>query len=152
MDNLITCNRCGSNACYVKNISDELTSYQCYGCGFVTNNLMKRDSKFLEEQMNKLPKLYKELMGEDEEGLVWMPSTVNIAEKGMIFANGKNGDKWKWSAVLAVSVKDEEKEKYPIPGKDGEYYKWRMDMDTIKSYPEVDYMDALEYIGIFNNE
>ena len=53
MDDLITCNRCGSKACYVKNISDELTSYQCYGCGFVTNNLMKRDSKFLEEQMNK---------------------------------------------------------------------------------------------------
>ena len=152
MDNLITCNRCGSNACYVKDVSEDVKTYQCYGCGFTTNTLMKRDSEFLKTQMEKLPKLYKELMGEDEEGLVWMPSTVNIAEKGMIFANGKNGDKWKWSAVLAVSVKDEEKEKYPIPGKDGEYYKWRMDMDTIKSYPEVDYMDALEYIGIFKNE
>ena len=152
MDDLITCNRCGSNACYVKDVSEDVKTYQCYGCGFTTNTLMKSYSEFLKTQMEKLPKLYKELMGEDEEGLVWMPSTVNIAEKGMIFANGKNGSKWKWSAVLAVAVKDEDKEKYPIPGKYGEYYKWRMDMDTIKSYPEVDYMDALEYIGIFKNE
>ena len=151
MDNLIVCKRCGSNACYTKEVSEDVKTYQCYVCGFTTNDLMKRDSDFFETQMEKLPKLYKELMGEDEDGLIWMPSTVNIANKGMIFANGKNGDKWKWSAVLAVPVLDEEKEKYPIPNVEGEYYKWRMDMDTIKNYQEKDYMDALEYIGIFKN-
>ena len=81
-----------------------------------------------------------------------MPQTINIANKGMVFANGKNSKKWKWSAVLAVPVLEEEKEKFPIPGKKDEYYEWRMNMDTIKSYNEKDFMDALEYIGIFKNE
>ena len=102
--------------------------------------------------MEKLPKLHKELLGEDEDGFVWMPQTINIANKGMVFANGKNSKKWKWSAVLAVPVLEEEKEKFPIPGKKDEYYEWRMNMDTIKSYNEKDFMDALEYIGIFKNE
>ena len=29
----------------------------------------------------------------------------------MIFANGKSSDNWKWAAVLAVPVTEEEKEK-----------------------------------------
>jgi len=81
-----------------------------------------------------------------------MPSTVNQPEKGMIFANGKSVDEWKWSAVLAVPVKEEEKEKYPMPNKEGEYYKWRMDMSTMKEFDEKDYIEALDYIGIFSAE
>ena len=91
-------------------------------------------------------------MGEDESGKIWMPSTVNQPEKGMIFANGKSIDNWKWAAVLAVPVKEEEKEKYPIPNKEGEYYEWRMDMDTMKEFDEKDYIEALDYIGIFSAE
>ena len=155
-DGLIVFNRCGGNACYVKPTTglytQKVLTRHCYGCGFTTNCLMKRGEKFLEEQMEKLPNLYKELLGEDEEGLIWMPSTVNIVQKGMVFANGKSKDDWEWSAVKAIPVTEEEKEKYPIPGKEGEYYKWRMDMETIETFSQTDYMDALEYIGIFNNE
>jgi hypothetical protein len=68
----------------------------------------------------------------------------------MIFANGKSSDNWKWAAVLAVPVTEEEKEKYPIPNKEGEYYKWRMDMSTMKEFKEKDYIEALDYIGIFS--
>jgi hypothetical protein len=69
----------------------------------------------------------------------------------MVFANGKNSSNWKWAAVLAVPVKEEEAEKYPIPGKKGEYYKWRMDMNTLKEFEENDFIEALEYIGVFNS-
>tara|TARA_Y100001972_G_scaffold121408_1_gene165389 strand:- start:604 stop:1074 length:471 start_codon:yes stop_codon:yes gene_type:complete len=152
MDNLITCDRCGSDACYVQEVNEKIKNYQCYGCGFITNTLLKKDSRFFEEQMELLPNLYKELMGEAEDGKIWMPSTVNQPEKGMIFANGKSVDEWKWSAVLAVPVKEEEKEKYPMPNKEGEYYKWRMDMSTMKEFDEKDYIEALDYIGIFSAE
>tara|TARA_R110000803_G_scaffold57061_1_gene114870 strand:+ start:3193 stop:3648 length:456 start_codon:yes stop_codon:yes gene_type:complete len=150
MDNLITCDRCDSDACYVQEINSEIKNYQCYGCGFITNTLLIEGSQFFEEQMELLPNLYKELMGEDEKGKIWMPSTVNMPAKGMIFANGKNGNNWKWAAVLAVPVKEKEKEKYPIPNKEGEYYEWRMDMETIKEFEEGDYIEALDYIGVFN--
>jgi len=152
MDDLKTCDRCGSDACYVQEVNEKIKNYQCYGCGFITNSLLVKDTEFFEEQMELLPNLYKELMGEDENGKIWMPSTVNMPAKGMVFANGKNASSWKWGAVLAVPVKDEEKEKYPIPNKDGEFYEWRMDMTTLKEFDETDYIEALDYIGIFKSE
>jgi hypothetical protein len=66
----------------------------------------------------------------------------------MVFVNGTSIENWKWSAVKAVPVSEEEKEKYPIPNKPGEYYEWRMDMSTMKSFEEKDFMDALSYIEI----
>jgi len=152
MDDLKTCDRCGSDACYVQEVNEKIKNYQCYGCGFITNSLLVKDTEFFEEQMELLPNLYKELMGEDEHGKIWMPSTVNMPTKGMIFANGKSIENWKWAAVLAIPVKDDEKEKYPIPNKEGEFYEWRMDMDNVKEFPETDYIEALDYIGIFNSE
>ena len=149
MDKLSICNRCGSDACYIQEVNQDIKNYQCMGCGFVTNSLMKRDSQFFEEQMELLPNLYKELMGEDEEGLIWMPATINLPSQGMVFANGTSVENWKWAAVQSVPVKDEEKEKYPIPGKKGEFYEQRMDMDTLKEFGEKDFIEALDYIGIF---
>lgn len=152
MDNLVICERCGSDACYVQEVNQDIKNYQCYGCGFITNSLMKKDSQFFDEQMELLPNLYKELMGEDETGKIWMPSTVNLPEKGMIFANGTNAENWKWAAVKSVPVLEEEKEKYPIPGKSGEFYKHRMDMSTLKEFEEGDYMEALDFIGVFKQD
>ena len=152
MDDLKICDRCGSDACYVQEVNDKIKNYQCYGCGFITNSLLVKDSQFFNEQMELLPNLYKELMGEDNKGKIWMPSTVNMPGKGMVFANGKNADSWKWAAVLSVPVKEEEKEKFKIPNKEGEFYEWRMDMDNVKEFPETDYIEALDYIGIFNSE
>ena len=148
--NLVNCDRCGSDAAYVQEVNDKIKNYQCYGCGFITNSLLVKGSDFFEEQMELLPNLYKELMGEDEFGKVWMPSTINLPEKGMVFANGKSGENWKWAGVLAVPVKDEEKEKYPIPNKEGEFYTLRMDMETIIEFDEGNFLDALEYIGVFD--
>ena len=152
MDNLIICDRCGIDACYVQEVNESIKNYVCYGCGFQTNSLMKKDEPFFEEQIRTLPNLYKELMGEDHEEKIWMPSTVNLPEKGMVFANGSSVSEWKWGAVKAVPVKEKDQKKYPIPGKKGEYYKFRMDMDTLKNFEEGDYMEALEYIGVFENQ
>ena len=147
MDNLITCPRCGSDACYVDEVNQDIKTYFCYGCGFQTNSLMKEGETFYENQITVLPELYKDLMFKDEEK-VWMPSMINVPTKGMVFANGSSKTQWNWAAVKAVQVTEEEKEKYPIPGKKGQYYEWRMDMTTLKNFPEREYMDALSYIGV----
>ena len=99
MDNLTICARCGSDACYVQEVNHEIKNYQCMGCGFVTNSLMKKDSQFLEEQMELLPNLYKELLGEDDNSLIWMPATINLPSQGMVFANGTSAENWNWAAV-----------------------------------------------------
>jgi hypothetical protein len=147
MDDLIKCDRCGSNACYKQEVNDKITNYMCYGCGFVSNSIMKDGEIFWEEQKMKLPELHKDLIF-FIKGKNWIPNTVNQQDKGMVFANGTSTSDWHWAAVKAVKVKEEEKEKYPIPGKEGEYYEWRMDMENVKKFKERDYMDALSHIGL----
>ena len=148
MDNLIICDRCGSDACYVDEVNQDIKTYFCYGCGFQTNSLMKEGEDFYNTQIEILPELYKDLFHTDKDGKIWMPSAVNIPDQGMVFANGSNSTNWKWSAVKAIPVLEEEKTKYPIPGKQGEYYEWRMDMTTIKYFSEQDFIEALSYIGV----
>ena len=145
MDNLTTCNRCDSDACYVQEVNEQVKLYFCYGCGFQANTAMTRDSEFFHQQMEVLPELYKELMGEDENGTIWMPSVVNIPNKGMVFADGANGQNWRWAAVKATIMSEEEKAKFKEKGKE---YDYKMDMSTLRHYPEREFMDALSYIGV----
>ncbi len=149
MDNLTICPcQRQSDACYIQEVSSEIKNYMCYGCGFISNSLMKEGERFYEEQIEILPELYKDLFWTDEDGKIWMPSVVNEPTKGMVFANGASVSNWSWGAVKAVPVKEEEKEKYPIPNKKGEYYQFRMDMTTLKSFDKFEFIDALEYINV----
>jgi hypothetical protein len=145
MDNLTTCDRCGSDACYVQEVNQDVKLHFCYGCGFQANTAMKRDSEFLQQQMEVLPELYKELMGEDENGTIWMPSVVNIPDKGMVFADGPNGQQWQWAAVKATLMSEEEKAKFKEKGKE---YDYKMDMTTLTHFQERDFIEALTYIGV----
>jgi hypothetical protein len=147
-DELTICPRCGGDANYVDEVNESISTQFCFSCGFQTNSLMKEGETFYEEQISVLPELYKDLFFKDENGNVWMPTTVNVPTQGMIFANGPSKEDWGWAAVKAVKVTEEEKTKYPIPGKQGEFYEWRMDMTTLKEYPEREFMDALSYIGV----
>ena len=147
-DKLTICKRCGSDACYTSEVSEKIRNYFCYGCGFQSNSLMKEGELIMEEQMEILPELYKDLKFEDKDGQIWFPSTINLPTQGMVFANGSTTENWKWAAVKAIEVTEEEKEKYPKPGKKDEYYEHRMDMSTMKQFEERDYMEALSYIGV----
>ena len=145
-DNLIQCDRCGGNACYTQEVNESIKNYICYGCGFQTNSLMKKGEEFFEQQMEVLPDLYKELMGEDEKGKIWMPTVINLPDKGMVFADGASGQSWAWAAVKAIPMSEDEKAKFKSKGKE---YDWKMDMSTLQHFEERDYMEALSYIGVF---
>ena len=147
-DKLTICSRCLGDACYVDEVNQDIKTYMCFSCGFQTNSLMKEGEDFYNQQITVLPDLYKDLFFTDEEGKVWMPTTINVPTQGMVFANGPSIQEWNWAAVKAVPVTEEEKTKYPIPGKKGEFYTWRMDMTTLKTFAERDFMEALSYLGL----
>lgn len=141
-DELKECTRCGSDACYKQEVTKDISIELCYGCGFQSNSLMKKGSEFFNEQWELLPELYKALMDEEEDtGKIWMPTTINIKDKGMVFADGVSRNDWKWAGVKAIPVLEEEKDKYK-----GE--KYRTDMTTIKHFEERDFIEALSYIGV----
>jgi hypothetical protein len=141
-DDLTECSRCNSDACYVQEITPEIKIEFCYGCGYQTNSLMKPGSEFLNEQLPLLPDLYKSLMDEEEgNGKIWIPTYINIEEKGMVFADGTSRSNWRWAGVKAVPVSKGEKKKYKNA-------KYRADMSTIKHFEEHDFIEALSYVGI----
>lgn len=140
MDNLINCSRCGSDACYVDEVNQDIKTYFCYGCGFQTNSLMKEGEEFYTEQIQFLPEIYKDLLHNDGDK-TWMPSAINIPDKGMIFASGPNSTEWKWSAVKAIPLSEGDK-------KVKEDQTHKMDMNTKVEFDERDYMEALSYIGV----
>ena len=151
MDALVICKKCGGDACYETTLDPEDNkAWMCYGCGFSSNSHYINGSEVLKQADEKMPELYKDLIFIDEDNLVWYPTTVNMPEKGMVFLDGTHVDTYRWAGVLATEVKEEEKEKFPIPGTDDEYYTKKMDMTTIKYFDKSEFMDALEYVGIFD--
>ena len=102
-DELKECSRCSSDACYVQEVTKDISLELCYGCGFISNSLLKQGNDFFKEQMEVLPELYKALLDEEEAtGKIWMPSTVNVEDKGMIFADGTGRDNWRWGVVKVI--------------------------------------------------
>jgi|TARA_R110000824_G_scaffold214836_1_gene401060 hypothetical protein len=142
LDTIIDCPKSGGDLCYKTEINKDITNFLSLSCGFWTNTLMKKDSEFYEEQITTLPELYKDIAWEDPETqLIWIPNTINIQDKGMVFANGSNAEEWNWSAVKAIPLEKEDEAKV-----EGQTHK--MDMSTIKPFKERDYIDALSYIGV----
>jgi len=148
-DNLTICPRCGGDACYKNQVSIDITNYICYGCGFQSNSLMKVGEEFYEEQIKKLPELYKDLLFKDKNDLIWMPSFFDIQGKGSVFVMGKNTNNWSWSAMKHILVGEKEKELFKNPS--GEYYRYKSDTSSLKQFSQADFIEALDYIGMFEN-
>ena len=141
-DTIIDCPKSGGDLCYKVEVNKEITNYLSLSCGYWTNTLMKEGSEFYEEQLITLPELYKDISWKDPETeLIWIPNTINIPELGMVFANGASADEWSWAAVKAVELEKGDEAKV-----EGQTHK--MDMTTMKTFVERDYMEALSYIGV----
>lgn len=144
MDNLVTCKRCGSDACYEQQLSENITTWLCMGCGFTTSTQLEKDSILYNQTLESSPELYKDLLFVDNNNRGWFPATITVPEKGMVFIDGTSKDDWKWSAVKAVKIPEEEKNKYP------ENQEYKMDMKNIKYFERKDFMDALEVINFYS--
>ena len=142
MEKLTICKRCGSNACYEQQVSEQVKTWLCMGCGFTTSTLMTEGSEPIKNILETSPELYKDLMHTDEEGHIWVPSTITLPNRGMVFLDGTSTTDWKWAPVKAVPLTEGDKKM----SKDQTH---KMDMKNVQHYQERDFMDALETIGFF---
>ena len=92
------------------------------------------------------PELYKDLMYVDESKKVWLPATVTLPNKGMVFLDGNSKYNWQWAAVNSIEILEEERAKFPK----GQTTK--MDMKNIKHFEKEDFMEALDAIKFFDVE
>ena len=148
-EEIIDCPKSGGDLCYRTQVSPEVSTYLSLSCGFWTNSLMKEGEEFYEHQMSTLPELYKDLAWKDEKTeMIWIPNTINQPGLGMVFANGPSKKEWGWAAVKSVKIPEENRKNHPIPGKEGEFMEYRMDMDNMQIFHERDYIDALSFVGV----
>lgn len=128
-ESLTICPRCGSNACHEAS-NEKFTMWSCFGCGFTSNSTLTDEHAPKAEET--LPELYKALKFKDEKGYHWYPLALTFDDKSMVFAEGTSVEDWKWSAVQSKDDKP--------------------DMTTKKEFEERDFMEALEYVGYFNQK
>ena len=138
----------GSDACYKSSFEQEgqtITNWLCFGSGFTTSTLMTEGSTAATNLIETAPTLYKDLLHIDEDKKVWLPSTITLPAKGMVFLDGTNKDNWNWTAVKASRLTEEDIKsgKYP------EGNEWKMDMKNKKVFGKDDFMDAMDHIGFF---
>ena len=152
MDNLTKCPCCGSDACSISPLAPTIDAHLCWTCGFNTHTGMVDGSEFEKTTYESTAEIIKDLK-QVHDDLAWYPKVINLQEKGMVFPEwNKRLQDWYWAAVNAVPVTEEEKEKYPDPANPGEFYKFRMDMKNIKRFDKLEFMDAVELIGLFDAE
>ena len=135
----------GSNACYEQVFElegKEVKTWLCFGSGFTTSTLMTKGSQAVNNALETSPELYKDLMFEDDKGRVWLPATITLPAKGMVFIDGTSKDDWQWAAVKAIPLQEGDT-------KVSNEQTHKMDMKNIKHYKRNDFMDAVEHIGMF---
>ena len=148
-DEIINCPKSGGEICYRVQVTDKVSNYMSLSCGFITNTLMKEGEELYEQSIETVPELYKDLAWTDPEtGMIWLPNTINVEDVGMVFPYGNNKDNWTWAAVKAVKIPEDEQKNHPIPGQEGKFLTYKMDMNTMENFSERNYVNALDYIGI----
>ena len=99
---------------------DNLKTFMCLFSGYQTSTLMYKDSEYTERILDGLPQLYKDLSIEDELGLIWVPMTINLKDKAILFIDGTSKDEWKW--CVAPYSKEEDSEEMKVNLSLSEYY------------------------------
>ena len=145
MERVIDCPICYDNDTCFEDTQDKFKSYMCFNCGFMSN------SQYTEENLDKVEntsKLVNELKFLDEErGIYWYPSVVNMGPKGVIFPEGDINN-WVWKYAEVVEVPKEEQKNYPVPDKDGEFYTEKLDVENAQTFGQYDFLEACKKMGI----
>ena len=159
-DKLVNSPVCDSNACYESEFTTQdgiIKTWLCMTSGYTSNTTMTLDSEELNFTLEHTAELIKDLRQDHippggGEKLAWFPTAITIPNKGMVFHEPiKETNDWSWTVVKAIPIPEDEQEKYPDPTNPGTFYKHRMDMKNLKRYGKLEFMDAAEELGMFEN-
>jgi len=76
---------------------------------------------------------------------VWYPTFMQMPGV-MMYAEGKGGapTDYNWSISKVIPIEGDERLKYPIPGRDDEYYTTKLDVDNAIKFEGYDFQNALD--------
>lgn len=149
-DELVICRHCGCDACYQFRDTNHIR-WQCLDCGFYTNTYMLKNSELVNHLMETSPDLFNDLAYLDADGLVWYPIVINKPQIGIITPIGTSVDNWSWAFIPEVLIPIQERYKYPIKDKPGEFHQYRTDMALMQQFGRMDFILALKEANLLND-
>lgn len=145
MERVIDCPVCYDKDSCFEDVQETFESYMCFNCGFMSHSSYNDENV---ERVENSTKLIDELKFFDEERKIyWYPSVVNMGKKGVIFPEGST-ELWEWKYAKVIQIPKEEQKQYPVPGKDGQFYKEKLDVENAKSYGQYEFLSACKDMGI----
>ena len=119
-------------------------SYICFECGLTSNSYFALDSEHLEKATENNTQLMNDLKFIDEErGIVWFPSVINMGEKGIIYPDGSMTD-WHWNYAAVIDVPEEERDQYDGHDK-------RLDIENPQKFGQFEFMEACKAMGVIED-
>ena len=119
----------------------------CLTRGFQTMTTYKDGVEQYETMKQTAPKIVKKLTFYDKKlEQYWVPTILNIPDKGMIFPEGNELD-WEWSFAPIITIPLFERIKYPIPGKKDEFYETRLGIELIEHFDKFEFSTAAKKVG-----
>ena len=132
------------NNCFVEKTEIEgkpFESYICFQCGMTSNTYLAFDSEKLEEYTKNHSKLMNNLkIFDNDRGIVWFPSVINMGDKGIIYPEGTVAN-WNWYYAKVIEIPEEEREQY-----DG--HERRLNVENAEKFGQFEFMEACKAMGV----
>tara|TARA_R100000005_G_C4988061_1_gene195900 strand:+ start:597 stop:1052 length:456 start_codon:yes stop_codon:yes gene_type:complete len=124
-------------------------SKMCMDTGYNTNSNLTIGNDQVKEFESRSPKIILETRYEDKLlGQYWYLTTI-VMEHAMLYPEGTK-ENYQWVYAPVVQIPKDEQIKYPIPGRDGEYYQTRLGIEIAEKFPRDKFMDACKRMGVAN--
>ena len=118
----------------------------CMESGYVTRTSLVPESKACNQHEIGCTELMKKLQMVDTNlNSVWYPTFMQMPG-GMLYCEGDGNtpDDYKWCVAKIVQLNGEERKKYPVPGKENEYYTSKLDTNNAQKFNGFDFENALD--------
>ena len=132
------------NECVIEeaNQRDNSVSFLCMESGYSSHEHLIEGSEFQKKYERHLTELMMILKFIDDDKRAWYPTFMQMPG-GMLYCEGTE-ELWNWKVAKIVAIIGEERKKYPIVGKEGEYHTSRLDVENANMYDKENFAAALD--------
>ena len=122
---------------------DKIEVYLCSTCGLMTTSQYQEDSDQVEQIKALCPPEMMFISILDERGFRWFPSVLPFSKKGVIYAEPRGKDDFKWMVAPVVKVAEAEGHLYMNP-ETNKSYENRIATEKATIFDKNDFLKALE--------
>jgi hypothetical protein len=133
------------NECVLEEADEQtgVVSMICMETGFTTTDQLVFESEAQETYEAGLTELMKQARVIDAVGLCWYPAFMQLPG-AMMYPDG-DASNFHYEIAEVVEITGEDRENYPVPGKDGEYFTARLDVENATHFEMKQFETALNF-------